>query len=254
MTIKSIVVINRINLGTSNENMFFLLLLLFVLIIVLFYIIFVYKSKSNHETNQITSKPTDAKLVHYNEAESLEKEVYDSLRLNYPENLNCLNILLEKNGFTTQIDNLLVTHKAVYCIECKDYAGSIGVYEYGQNWYQNIGDQSFELYNPIKQNTTHINFLTTNLKYIGKLPFINIIVFSDQCNLKNNKIRTDHVHVIYRQELSRLIKSYEYIFKEKIDQDSLINIKNQMIDLDRFSITKLNEHIDGIKRRNNLDE
>jgi hypothetical protein len=254
MSIKSAAMINNISLGTSNEDSFFILLFLSVLTIVLFYIIFVYKSKPNQETYKTTSKPTDAKLVHYKEAEFLEKEVYDSFRLNYPEYINCLNVLLEKNGFTTQIDNLLITQKAIYCIECKDYAGSIGVYEYGQNWYQNLGDQSFELYNPIKQNSSHINFLTNNLKNISKLSVINIIVFSDQCTFRNNNIRTDHVHVIYKQELSRLIRSYEFILKEKIDLDSLNNIKDQLIDLDRFSPTKLQEHIDGIRRRNNLDE
>lgn len=253
MNIQDFINIYKINLTITNVKTF-LWLIFFAFIILLVYIVIVDKSKSRNIKNRTTIKTDRYKLVHYQEAELLERAVFDSLSLNYSNYVNCVNILLESNNYTTQIDNLLITSKAIYCVECKDYVGSIGVYEYGQKWYQNLGDESYEIYNPIKQNSTHINFLTNNLKSISKLPRINIIVFSDECTLKNDKIRADNVHVIYKSELTRLIKSYEMILKDKISHDVLINIKDQLIELDHFSLEKIQEHIEGIKRRNNLDE
>ncbi|MFH2117146.1 MAG: nuclease-related domain-containing protein [Bacillota bacterium] len=211
-------------------------------------------NRGQNTKNPHHSRVRQPNLVHYKEAEYLEKVVYNLLMSRYSQYINCVNILLEKNLYTTQIDNLLVTSKAIYCIECKDYKGLISIYEYGNNWYQNLSDGSYEIYNPIKQNATHINFLINNIKNINKLPIINLIVFSDECTLKNGTIKADRVHVIYKNELTEFIGAYETILKDKISYNSLLDIQQQLIGLDHFSLEKLEEHIDKIRKRNNLDE
>jgi hypothetical protein len=128
------------------------------------------------------------------------------------------------------------------------------MYEYGVEWYQNLPSESYQLYNPIKQNESHIKFLINNVHYNKSLPIINLIVFSRSCELKNNNITTDYVHVVYEDELFKYINSYEWILKRKIEEKGLHSIKDQLIQLDRFSVEKLNEHIERINRRYNSPE
>lgn len=216
--------------------------------ILIFAAIILYAVYSKYGHSSIKKRHKNVPLVHYYEAEYLEQEVYKLLLNESGYYLNCINILLDNSKYPTQIDNLLITNKAIFCIECKDYRGIISIYEYGQNWYQYL-DKNYEFYNPIKQNNSHITFLKNNLQMIDKLPIISLVVFSDKCTFKKYKITGDHVHVVHFSDLKNYITAYDKILKPKINGEKLMNIENQLIRLDNFSVDKVNEHIDRINRK-----
>ena len=75
-----------------------------------------------------------------------EKLVYRKM-LNLPDEYTIFNnLLFENNGYSTQIDHLVVSPYGVFVIETKDYKGWIFGGEYSEKWTQNIYGTKFEFY------------------------------------------------------------------------------------------------------------
>lgn len=72
------------------------------------------------------------------------------------------DVTIEQNGKTSQIDHILINQKGVFVIETKNYAGRIYGQESQHEWTQVLafGKVKNKLYNPIKQNNTHIWMLS----------------------------------------------------------------------------------------------
>lgn len=78
---------------------------------------------------------------------------------------------------TSQIDHIVVNANGVFVIETKNYSGRIYGQENQQEWTQvlNYGKVKNKLYNPIKQNKTHVYHIS---KVIGAdIPIISAVVF-----------------------------------------------------------------------------
>ncbi|MBN2951166.1 MAG: NERD domain-containing protein [Holdemanella sp.] len=89
----------------------------------------------------------------------------------------------KENGETSEIDVLYITQKGIFVIESKNYSGWIFGSEKNYQWTVSLPNGlKNKLYNPIKQNQTHIKWLQ---KYVGEdVPLFSIIVFSERCTLK----------------------------------------------------------------------
>ena len=112
------------------------------------------------------------------------------------------DLLFESNGYSTQIDHLVVSPYGVFVIETKGYKGWIFGGESSERWTQNIYGKKFPFYNPIKQNEGHVRFLRHLLKCDVEIPFIPIVVFNNEAQLK--VLVKDHI-VINRHSLTRVI-------------------------------------------------
>ncbi len=77
---------------------------------------------------------------------------------------------------TSQIDHVFVSNVGIFVIETKNYSGRIKGRISDYKWNQRIGNQSNMFYNPVKQNQTHINALSSITLYEG-IPFVNVVVF-----------------------------------------------------------------------------
>lgn len=95
------------------------------------------------------------------------KYVINNLLLNVGENK------------TSQIDHILINPNGIFVIETKNYSGRIYGQENQLEWTQvfNYGRVKNKLYNPIKQNKTHIfhisNALTEDIPIISAVVFIH---------------------------------------------------------------------------------
>lgn len=103
----------------------------------------------------------------------------------------------ENDCFTAQVDEIVVTKKALYFIECKTYDGKVKVLENEDFWIHNRNDT----FSPYFQNKGHINFFNTfGKRYIANniwsrvepsalnnLPIYNIICFSDKTKVKEGR-------------------------------------------------------------------
>lgn len=94
-----------------------------------------------------------------------------------PGSLVLHDVLIDGNdGFTSQIDLVLVGNKGIYVVEMKmfDDAKIYGDTQKTKwNYYKN--GRKYEIYSPLKQNLKHIKYLKSFLKDFGDIPFFSII-------------------------------------------------------------------------------
>ena len=102
---------------------------------------------------------------------------------------------------TCQIDHVLINRNGIFVIETKNYAGRIYGQENQREWTQVLGygNVKNKLYNPIKQNKTHIYHISNILT--EKLPIISAVVF-----VEGNTHFIDAEGVYSISELKRLIQ------------------------------------------------
>ena len=174
------------------------------------------------------------------------------------------DLLIPYNGATSQIDNVLLTDKALYVIEAKNYNGYIYGSLTDQNWtltqqnvktYKNkrgkkytksfINKHSF--YNPIKQNTIHINALKTLLKNPNAL-FINIVVFGQKTQLKN--VNSDPQYPVIRlNQLKAFINRNETKMSSSISLQSMSQWVDSIVYANDPSRKARKNHIKQLKKR-----
>ena len=92
------------------------------------------------------------------------------------------NVLLKSNGYSTQIDHLVVSPYGVFVIETKGYKGWIMGHENSEYWTQVVFRSKHKFYSPIRQNEGHIRFIRRLLKN-DSIKFIPIVVFNNDATL-----------------------------------------------------------------------
>lgn len=105
------------------------------------------------------------------------------------------NYMLVDEGKSSQIDHILINENGVFIIETKNYAGRIYGNEKQLEWTQVLayGKVKNKLYNPLKQNATHIFRLN---KILAKDVRLKSIVVFVQNNTKY--IDADNVIPLYK--------------------------------------------------------
>ena len=100
------------------------------------------------------------------------------------------DLILSTNSSSSQIDHVVINPRGVFVIETKNYSGEIYGSENQREWTQVLayGKVKNKVYNPIKQNATHIYNVK---KIIGDLPIHSLIVF-----VQNNTYHIDANNVI----------------------------------------------------------
>jgi len=122
--------------------------------------------------------------LRFNKGKIAEKMVHYKL-MQLPEEYHVIDdVLFMSNGRSTQIDHIVVSPYAIFVIETKGYKGWILGGENSEYWTQIIYKRKSTFYNPIHQNDGHIRFLKFLLKDLGSVPFVPIVVFNNEAELK----------------------------------------------------------------------
>lgn len=137
---------------------------------------------------------------------SVKKIIGDTIE-NEQYIINDLIVLNE--GKTSQIDHIVINPQGVFVIETKNYSGEIYGSEKQQEWTQVLayGKIKNKLYNPLKQNATHIYNVK---KIIGNLPIHSLVVF-----VQNNTFHIDADNVIPLSALKSVLHSGEVVLTTK---------------------------------------
>lgn len=113
----------------------------------------------------------------------------------------------KKDGSTSQIDHILISHKGLFVIETKNYRGWIMGSENSQYWTQVIYKRKERFYNPIWQNSGHIKTLQEFLgDSLDGVPIYSVVVFGNQATFKFKSPFTK-AKVIKSKELLSVVKS-----------------------------------------------
>ena len=94
-----------------------------------------------------------------------------------PDALVLSDVLIEgANGYTSQIDMILVGNRGIYVVELKMYpdAKIYGDSKKSKWYYYNHG-KKYEIYSPLRQNKKHIEYLKAFLKDFGDVPCFSVV-------------------------------------------------------------------------------
>lgn len=146
------------------------------------------------------------------------------------------NIYLPYEDKTTEIDMLWLTSRGIFCIECKNYSGSIRTDFYEDYWKVEYNLWHTEkLFNPIKQNMRHTSTLAELLEsYNIDIEIIPVVIFTDKVKLPNDASN----HGVFT--ISQFVEWYR-------SQNSLNNYSFEVLDSIYTIISKYSNASDEAK-------
>ena len=149
-------------------------------------------------------------------------------------------IVQGEDGKTSQIDHILFTPYMIYVIETKNYAGRLYGSDGDQYWTQVLayGHTKNKLYNPVKQNMTHIFRLK---EVLGKNCHMESVVVIVSGNL--SYINSKHVYSL--KDLKHLIKDEEHVL---FTDDQLDFYYNKVVEFKNNPVVTKREHVQSIKQ------
>ena len=165
-----------------------------------------------------------------------ENKVFKALCSNLDKEYRVLNdvIIPDNVGGTTQIDHVVLSPYGIFVIETKNLKGWIFGSMDSKMWMQQIFNEKYQFYNPIKQNYKHIACLA-KLTNLPKKYFLPVIVFVGDSSIKTINELPDYV-TEDRREMLRYIKSHT----QKIFEDNALATVCNMIESQRLENSKEN--------------
>ena len=200
------------------------MIIVFILIILVYFLIKIYSPK-------IKGSIGEAKV---------------NTRLNFlgKEYIVLKDILINStNGYTSQIDELVLSEYGLFVIETKNYKGWIFGNEKAEKWTQVIYKEKHTFRNPIKQNWSHIYALKSLLSDYPNIKYHPIVVFSGNATLKSIE---SSVPVIYSNRLNSTIRRLSFEKCLSIDEVNKIQKILESSELKERNARK--EHIKNIKQ------
>ena len=152
-------------------------------------------------------------------------------------------ILQSPNGYTSQIDHLVLSEYGIIVIETKNYKGWIFGNEQSEEWQQVLFDEKYFFRNPVKQNWSHIYTLKSILTDFHNLKFFPIVVFSGSADLMDIK---SSVPVIYAGTLLTMINYYSC--EKCLSNDEVQQIKTKLETVKLENKISKDEHIKNIRQ------
>ena len=132
-----------------------------------------------------------------------EQKVFSILK-KLPDEYYLLNdIVLQRNGYSVQIDHVVISPYGIFVIETKNYTGWIYGNDDCDQWTKNVYGYRYYFGNPVKQNHSHVKALA-NFFYMSEDCFVPIVVFLDKADLRCSTNAT----VIYASQLLDEIYSH----------------------------------------------
>lgn len=158
------------------------------------------------------------------------------------------DIVLQRNGYSTQIDHVVISPYGVFVIETKNYTGWIYGNDNSDQWTKNNHGNCYHFGNPIKQNYSHVKALSS-LFCMSENSFVPIVVFLHKANLRCKTTAT----VIYASQLLDEIYKYRNSVMTLIDVQRLANILNSaIIETDNTRKDHLEKVYKSIEHKNSM--
>ena len=137
------------------------------------------------------------------------------------------------DGRTAQIDQIIIADSGIYVLEVKNYKGWIFGNERNQYWTQvlttGIRGESIKnrLYNPIKQNATHIGCIRRCICDYT-VPVHSVIVFSNDAEFKDVTYYSSGVYVVYQSQLKSTLRDINSQYKGMLSDEDIELISEKL--------------------------
>jgi hypothetical protein len=228
-------------------------LFLILIVFVGFIGVLVYKDKKYKQTAYYLITKNPYQSIKYDKGKYGEYLIYERLkRFEANGGKFLFNLYIPKpNNGTTEIDLILICPKGLLVFESKNYGGWIFGNEANKDWTQTFPkgrgrSHKERFYNPIRQNATHLKHLK---RLIGEnFPVRSIIVFSDECTLKDVTVRSSNVIVVNRYNvLSAVTQIYDQTQDDVLTPSEIDDLYGRLHPYTQVSFEKVEEHISNIK-------
>lgn len=146
----------------------------------------------------------------------------------------------DSRGRSCQIDHIYINRHGIWVVETKNYSGRIYGCDGWREWTQILasGRERHKLYNPVKQNATHIYMLSKQLR--ERNVFQNLVVFLADADIAN--VRSSRVCGI--GDLKRKINSDTGTFLSPVQMEKYYK---RLLALKENSAISETEHIRNIE-------
>ncbi len=150
------------------------------------------------------------------------------------------NFQVSFDNKTFQVDHIVINKHGVYVFETKNYSGMIYGNDVQQQWTQVLayGNTKNRFYNPVKQNNTHIYYLSQILN-MSHIPFANYVVFVG-CDISN----VSSYHVIGPKDIDTVLNIPINDFV--LSPSDIDVIYNKLISYQSSKSVSNSEHISNI--------
>lgn len=137
------------------------------------------------------------------------------------------------DGRTAQIDQIIIADSGIYVLEVKNYKGWIFGNERNQYWTQvlttGIRGESIKnkLYNPIKQNATHISCIRKCIDDYT-VPVHSVIVFGNEAEFKDVTCYSSGVYIVYQSSLKSTLRDIDNQYKGVLSDEDVERISERL--------------------------
>jgi len=217
-----------------------IIIILIVLVLILALRGYLYYSKLEDYKKSAYFKDTGLpyKILRSNAGLRFEADVYNALRIRFPESPLLTNLLIARKGSIneySEIDLIFFHQTGIYVLELKNYNGFIYGDMNKEYWtvgYKNETRTTYEFLNPILQNKKHIE----DLQKVTSYQYINQVIFSDKTEIDSYIDNVSNFDTFKKQ-----ISKKESIYT--IDE-----LKQAYEDIKKINTyEKLGKHIERIK-------
>lgn len=111
------------------------------------------------------------------------------------------------NGEYTQVDVAVATKASIIVFEVKDYSGWIFGNEHQKYWTQLLayGKEKHRFYNPVMQNSGHIQAIRQCLQQNPDTPIYSVIVFFGSSEFKDVTCNANNTFIIYPRSIQQVV-------------------------------------------------
>lgn len=111
------------------------------------------------------------------------------------------------NGEYTQVDVAVATKAGIIVFEVKDYSGWIFGNEHQKYWTQLLayGKEKHRFYNPVMQNSGHIQAIRQCLQQNPDTPIYSVIVFFGSSEFKDVTCNANNTFIIYPRYIQQVV-------------------------------------------------
>ena len=161
------------------------------------------------------------------------------------------------NGETTEIDVILFHESGIYIFESKNYKGWIFGHEEHPTWTQCLrasrrGSKKFNFFNPLMQNNIHIAcFKAWAGEDLGNIPIRSVVLFGNQCELKNLTLTSGRHYVLNRYMFPPLLQHLVET-TPPIDTEALTRLYQRAYPLSQVDEATKQQHIATLRSESHI--
>lgn len=151
------------------------------------------------------------------------------------------DVYIRSSGRSVQIDHIVISRYGVFVIETKNYKGRVYGSEYAEHWTQNIYGYKYQLYNPIRQNASHVVAIC-NLLRITQDKTIPIVVFAGSATVRCST----NCYVVYLRQIRQVINRHKSVL---FGDDQVLQMTKKIIGARVTDRNHRREHVQEVRRQ-----